>query len=508
MRLVFADISKAFDRVWHAGILHKLKNNGITGSLNEWFSDYLTDRKQCVVINGHSSEYGTIEAGVPQGSVLGPLLFLIFIDDIKEGLESKISLFADDSLFYMVSNLHNTNKDVLDRDLIRIDTWSKQWLVTFSIQKTCDMSLSLRPTAAVPMPLSFSGANLKSVSVHKHLGLTFSSDLKWNNHVDDINARADKRLCQLEALRFKLNRKTLEILYISYIRPIVEYSDVAFDNISDGDNTRLERIQKRAGKTVSGAIKGTAYAKILSKLGWESLQARRERRKLILFADIVHGNAPSYLQQDLSPSVQLRTQNRYQLRNRSDLSQFHTRTETFRNSFFPSTTNNWNSTDETIKNIDDRNNLKSYLYRSLPNKISYFYMYSRRINITLARIRMQCSELLYHLYQNHVADSPNCPCGVIETPEHYFFDCPLHHIARDELTAELFQLQLTPTLNTVLFGDAPSGNLPELVIAVEKFITTTQRFTLTKFTGLKVFSSPYFSLLLTFLSGSNCALIP
>ena len=71
-------------------------------------------------------------------------------------------------------------------------------------------------------------------------------------------------------------------------------------------------------------------------------------------------------------------------------------------------------------------------------------MYSRRINITLARIRMQCSELLYHLYQNHVADSPNCPCGVIETPE-----------------------------------PAPSGNLPELVIAVEKFITTTQRFTLT-----------------------------
>ena len=375
----------------------------------------LTDRKQCVVINGHSSEYGTIEAGVPQGSVLGPLLFLIFIDNIKEGLESKISLFADDSLFYMVSNLHNTNKDLLDRDLVRIDTWSKQWLVTFSIQKTCDMSLSLRPTAAAPMQLSFFGANLESASVHKHLGLTFSSDLKWNNHVDDINARADKRLCQLEALHFKLNRKTLEILYISYIWPIVEYSDVAFDNISDGDNTRLERIQKRAGKTVSGAIKGTAYATILSELGWESLQARRERRKLILFAVIVHGNAPSYLQQDLPPSVQLRAQNRYQLRNRSDLSQFHTRTETFRSSFFPSTTNNWNSTDETIKNIDDRNNLKSYLYRSLPNKISYFYMYSRRINITLARIRTQCNELLYHLYQNHVADSPNCPCEVIET---------------------------------------------------------------------------------------------
>ena len=207
---------------------------------------------------------------------------------------------------------------------------------------------------------------------------------------------------------------------------------MAFDNISDGDNTRLERIQKRAGKTVSGAIKGTAYATILSELGWESLQSRRERRKLILFADIVHG---MHLAIYNRISVQIRAQNHYQLRNRSDLSQFHTRTETFQKKKFLSTTNNWNSTDEAIKNIDDRNNLKSYLYRSLPNKISYFYMYSRRINITLARIKMQCSKLLYHLYQNHVADSPNCPCGLIETPEHYYFDCPLHHIAREELTA-------------------------------------------------------------------------
>ena len=213
----------------------------------------------------------------------------------------------------MVSNLHNTNKDVLDRDLVRIYTWSKQWLVTFSIQKTFFTTNNNSSYAVI-----FFGANLESVSVHKHLGLTFSSDRLWNIHVDDINARTDKRLCQLE------------ILYIFYIRPIVEYSDVAFHNISDGDNTRLKIIQKRAGNIVSGAIKGTAYATILSELGWESLQARRERRKLILFADIVHGNALNYLQQDLPPSVQLRTHNRYQLRNRSDLSQFHTRTETFR----------------------------------------------------------------------------------------------------------------------------------------------------------------------------------
>ena len=478
VRLVVGDISKAFDRVWHAGILHKLTNMGITGSLNDWYSNYLTDRKQRVVINGYSSEYGNIEAGVPQGSVLGPLLFLIFINDITEGLETKISLYADDSLIYMTSNSPITNKDALDRDLIRIECWAKQWLVTFSPEKTCDMTLSLRPTAIAPTPLVFSGTDLKSVTVHKHLGLTFSSDLKWKNHIDDICTRAERRLSQLHALRFKLNRKTLETLYMSYIRPIVEYSDVVFTNFSDGDNNRIEKIQKRAGKIVSGAVKGTSYETIITELGWESLEVGRERRKLILFSDIVHGHAPDYLQTDLPESVQTRTQNRYQLRNRTHLSQYSTRTETFRNSFFPSTANIWNSTDDSIRLIDDRNTLKSTLKRKPPHQSTYYYMYLRRTNIIMARIRMQCSELNQHLYQNHVADSPSCPCGVAETPEHFVFDCPIYTVAREDFTSKLLQLHLTPTLHTVLYGKSPSKDLPELIKAVETFLLSTKRFTI------------------------------
>ena len=129
------------------------------------------------------------------------------------------------------------------------------------------------------MPLSFSGANLESVSVHKHLGLTFSSDLKWNNHVDDKSACAAKRLCQLGALRFKLNRKTLEILYVSYIRQLLSttmWFSITYPMVTIHV---LKKIKKSAGKIVSGAIKGTAYATILSELSWESLQAHREHMK-------------------------------------------------------------------------------------------------------------------------------------------------------------------------------------------------------------------------------------
>ena len=114
---------------------------------------------------------------------------------------------------------------------------------------------------------------------------------------------------------------------------------------------------------------------------------------------------------------------------------------------------------------------RSYIAVYLTKYRIFTCIHSRRINITLARIRMQCSELLYHLHQNHVADSPNCPCGVIETHEHYFFDCPQHHIAREELTAELFQLQITPTLNHIY------NHNPEIYINYVKF------------TGLNMFSN-------------------
>ena len=99
MRVVFCDISKAFDRVWHNGLLFKLKSIGISGKLLNWFSNYLADRKQRVVINGNTSEFKLAEAGVPQGSILGPLLLLVYINDIVRELDCNVRIFADDTGF-------------------------------------------------------------------------------------------------------------------------------------------------------------------------------------------------------------------------------------------------------------------------------------------------------------------------------------------------------------------------------------------------------------------------
>jgi len=130
------DASAAFDRIWHAGLLFKLKSKGICGKLLKWLESYLTDRFQRVVIKGQFSEWAKVLAGVPQGSILGPLLFLIYIDDIIKDIESNIFLFADDTSILQTITDPITSFEQINRDLSKLDTWSKQWLVNFNPAKT------------------------------------------------------------------------------------------------------------------------------------------------------------------------------------------------------------------------------------------------------------------------------------------------------------------------------------------------------------------------------------
>ena len=136
VRAIFCDISKAFDRVWHKGLLFKLRLVGISGTLLHWFANYLNNRKQRVVLPGATSRWTFTNAGVPQGSILGTLLFLVYINDIVENINSKIRLFADDtSLFIIVDNPIDAARK-LNSDLETIHQWAIRWLVTFNPSKT------------------------------------------------------------------------------------------------------------------------------------------------------------------------------------------------------------------------------------------------------------------------------------------------------------------------------------------------------------------------------------
>ena len=206
--MVFCDISKAFDRVWHKGLIYKLKQHGIEGDFLKWLTDYLNGRQQKVIIRGCTSTFKVIQAGVPQGSVLGPLLFLIYVNDIADSLLSLTRLFADDSsLFYSASSLDDI-QGLINHDLILLSQWAKQWLVTFNPSKTEAILFTLRNFDHMPV-LKFENTHIKFVESHKHLGLTLSYDGKWTDHIHNVKTSAAKVLGIMRKLKFSFSRNAL-----------------------------------------------------------------------------------------------------------------------------------------------------------------------------------------------------------------------------------------------------------------------------------------------------------
>jgi hypothetical protein len=142
IRIIFCDISKAFDRVWHKGLLYKLKSIGIDDTVLKWFESYLSNRRQQVVINGETSDTKSINAGVPQGSILGPMFFLIYINDIVNNISCNTKLFADDTPLFLVVDNEYEAAEQLNKDIESIHQWSQKWLIKFNPDKTEIMTIS------------------------------------------------------------------------------------------------------------------------------------------------------------------------------------------------------------------------------------------------------------------------------------------------------------------------------------------------------------------------------
>ena len=206
IRFVFCDITKAFDRVWHNGLLFKLKHYGVAGNILSWIEHYLTDRKQKVVVKGFSSSFKSINAGVPQGSVLGPFLFLLYINDISNGLANSIRLFADDTTLYATveCDIKNVTSSLND-DLEKIIVWSNKWAIDFNPFKTVNVDFSRKKLQLPELQFGIKGPKISQSLSHTHLGIHFQSDGHWNKHIHTIHDKAAKRLNLLRMLKYKIN---------------------------------------------------------------------------------------------------------------------------------------------------------------------------------------------------------------------------------------------------------------------------------------------------------------
>lgn len=451
---VFCDFSKAFDKVWHRGLLHKMKSYGVDGNLLNWFTSYLYNRKQRVVINDSSSLLRNLSAGVPQGSVLGPLLFIIYINDIAKNLMSLGRLFADDTSFNYSSHDGLQIQSVIDHDLKVLDDWSKDWLMSFNPDKTEILLFSNIETPQLQFTLN--GKDIPIKNCHKHLGITFSCDAKWNKHIENILTSISRHINVLRKLKFRLSRKNLEKLYIVYIRPIFEYACEVWDNCGEVNSYKLEHLQLEAARIVTGLPIFTSTSLIYKELGWEPLADRRKRRKLQMFYNIQHENAPKYLCDLIPPTLQSTTM--YPLRNGDDVILPFCRLSTTYGSFIPSTIRSWNNLDTSIRNVDSISKFKNELKNKVDTcKVPYYYgTGQRKLNIILTQLRCYASFLNYDLFRVNIISSPVCSCGAHrEDSYHFFFDCPNYTQIRYTLMQNLLWLPNDYAINLQLLT---SGN--------------------------------------------------
>ena len=225
---VALDISKAFDRVWHAGLLHKLKSYGISGQTFGLISSFLSNRQLRVVLDGKSSQEYPVNAGVPQGSILGPTLFLIYINDLPDDVICNIAIYADDTTLYskcsqasdlwqqleLASELESGLRDTVD--------WGRKWLVHFNAGKTQLVSFDRsKNTGAIDVKMD--GSVLEEKTSFKMLELNFSAKLDWGSYIVSIAKTASKKIGALiRSMKF-LSPEVALYLYKSTIRPCMDY---------------------------------------------------------------------------------------------------------------------------------------------------------------------------------------------------------------------------------------------------------------------------------------------
>ena len=471
---VFFDISKAFDRVWHRGLLHKLNAIGITGPLYSWFKSYLADRKQAVVVKGSKSNYLQIKAGVPQGSVLGPILFLIYINDIQNEIQSKIKLFADDTSIYLSLDDDNIRSQILNSDLEQISLWARTWKVNFNRQKTELLNVNRRNVIMGP-PLSFESSLLISNPSHKHLGLIIQGDCKWNLHINSLIARCSTLVACLKSYKYRLSRKSLEIMYKSYIIPHFDYADVVWDNCTKQESEQLEQLQLDALRTICGTVRGTSHEEIYKETGFITLKERRKRHKLLLYFKFVNNLLPDHINSKFPKLVS--EMNPYHVRRPLERIVPPFNTELYRNTYFPSTTILWNSLNDNSKMLHSISAFKNHLARQDYKVPPYYYSGEREQQITHCRLRLKMSDLKFDLFNRHLSDSIECACGEPrEDVKHYLLECQNYVNVRSTTINTLppsFQL-----LEILLFGNSNFSLAANhfIFFTVHEFINLSNRF--------------------------------
>ena len=281
--VIYFDFQKAFDTVPHERLLTKLHAYGIRGKVLLWIRDFLNERKQRVVLNGEESNWLDVTSGIPQGSVLGPILFLVYINDLPEVVHNAVKLFADDTKLYGKSCTDEDQRSIQE-DINSLIQWSDSWLLKFNISKCKHMHLGTRNTQTV---YKMDGMDIEQTTCEKDVGVYIDNELKFQRHIAESIKKANQKLGIIKRNFSHLDKDSFLSLYKSLVRPHLEYCSCVWSVIYKKDAISIENTQRRATKLVHH-IQHLPYSDRLQYLGLPSLEYRRIRTDVIQLYKIVN----------------------------------------------------------------------------------------------------------------------------------------------------------------------------------------------------------------------------
>jgi hypothetical protein len=312
--VLFLDLCKAFDTVNHEILIKKLFTYGIQNKSLDWFKSYLQNRKQFCVVNNATSSLRNLNCGVPQGSNLGPLLFLLYVNDLPNCLKkSHAAMYADDTNITVRSSSLTYLEEALNDELENIHQWLLSNKLTLNVKKTEYMVIGTRQRLrnfSQDINVSIDGKVLKEVKTKKTLGVLVDKHLSWDKHIDNVSKKVSKGIGMLRRAKQYVSTKTLEKLYHALVQPHFDYCSMVWGNCAEYLKGKLQKLQNRAARVITGDTYEIRSTDILNKLDWKTLSERRKEQQLKYVSKALTCQCP----ETISDMFKLSDSNRYELR--------------------------------------------------------------------------------------------------------------------------------------------------------------------------------------------------
>jgi ribonuclease HI/endonuclease/exonuclease/phosphatase family metal-dependent hydrolase len=275
----FVDLTKAFDKVWKDGLLVKLQRGGICGNMYRWTKSYLHNRRARVQVNGQQGQTVLLRQGVPQGGVLSPTLFILYINDLLAELPKGVqaALYADDLVLWATEEYATTATYRMQLALNHLTSWANDWCITINKEKTSATLFTLS-TKQKPGQLRIGDTYLQFEDQQTYLGVTFDKRLTWKQHIENAEATARRKLSimrKLAGTQWGANEKILKTVYQGAVRPHLEYGSSAWMTATKTHHQTLDKVQNQALRIITGGLKSTPIEKMEHITGIQPLSKRR-----------------------------------------------------------------------------------------------------------------------------------------------------------------------------------------------------------------------------------------